>query len=165
MEGIRELGKVLEKELNLYRALLELSKAKTQVLLEGDINRLKGITGSEQALMLNLGRLEDERLKVLKNLEEPLGLKAEGATISEILARIDSGNESGLSALQQEITKVLKELDEVNSKNTMLIKKALEHINHTLGLLTSAARTGTVYGIDSEKKGSDGLSSFIDRKV
>lgn len=163
MKGLRELEKVLKEELEVYKVLFELSDSKTQALLAGDLKNIQKITGSEQTLVLTIGRLEEKRFQILRGLEQPLGIKAEKMTLSEILNRLDRDN-LNLSGLQQEITDLLTKLDETNSKNSMLIQKALSHINHTVGILTAAAGTGPTYGPNTAEE-KDNRSSFIDRKV
>ncbi|NPV42734.1 MAG: flagellar protein FlgN [Firmicutes bacterium] len=166
MVELRELAEVLKKELDIYKDILTLSERKTDIIASGDIKGLDEIVKSEESLILNIGKLEDERYNILLNLQKTNGIDANKITLSELLEKLDPEQEYNLAEIQKQISDTLSRLEKVNERNALLIKKALEHINNSLELITSAwdKETG-VYGLEKDAKTRKDVKSFLDYKV
>ena len=129
------LIEILEKESALYRDILDLSRHKTNTIVEGRVSQLEQLTGVEQKLLLNVGGLEQQREEVVDQLARLLGIPADGLNIGVAVEQAEDELKEKLIALKDEIENTLKDLKEVNDLNSELIKKSLEYIDFLLTLL------------------------------
>lgn len=163
---LKQLEEVLREELEIYEDILALSKTKTGCLVEGNVKRLDNIVRSEQVLILKIGKLEEERFRILKEISKDIEIDVDRITLTDLLNKIDTDSEHHLKEIQQKITSVLSELEKVNQTNSRLIQKSLEHINHSIKLMTSALEEDTgIYRDGSGKKDKKDVKSFVDIKL
>ena len=134
------LIEILEKESALYRDILDLSRHKTNTIVEGKISQLEQLTGVEQRLLLSVGGLEQQREEVVDQLARLLDIPADQLNISMAVKQAEDGLKERLAALKDEIENTLKDLKEVNDLNSELIKKSLEYIDFSINLIAGGRR-------------------------
>ncbi len=156
-----ELLTAMEKQLAIYRRFLVLAHEKQPVLVKGQIPELEKITKEEELLILQVGRLEEQRQSLVRSLTNHFVLSPEEVTLSEIMKRVDGETGLKFQQLLEEMSAVIKELAGVNEVNTELIKNSLDYINFSIDILTSS-RT-SMYGQDDEKP--DSGAKIFDRKI
>lgn len=163
--NIDKLLNILNAELVIYMDVLQLSKKKTDILIEGKVSELENIVKLEQTYVLNVGRLENEREKLIKEIANSSDLDAEKLNISDLVKKVDSTRVEKLTNIQSKITNVIDEIKNLNEMNSQLIKNSLEYINFSINLFSEASTTGeNNYGNkgeihDSKKK------NFFDVKL
>lgn len=115
----------LEAEIEIYNELLQVEKDKTNIIIEGNIEKLDKIMNTEQVLTMKINALEKKRMGIM----DGLGLHTE--TLREVIA-IAKNDESKARARLFKIYKDLKEctdqIKEVNGNNSILINSRLEVI-------------------------------------
>ncbi len=164
MKGLWErLIEILEKESALYRDILDLSRHKTNTIVEGKVSQLEQLTGVEQKLLLNVGGLEQQREEVVGQLARLLGIPADGLNIGVAVEQAEDGFKEKLTALKDEIENTLKDLKEVNDLNSELIKKSLEYIDFSINLIAGGPEDVTYDAKKGRDKGEG--ASFFDQKV
>lgn len=157
------LLETLNKQIKLYKRLLALALEKQPVLIKGKIPELDEITKEEELIILQVGRLEEERQALHQALANQLVLSPENLTLSELISRSGPDIGSKYKNTFKELTKVLEDLAEINQANTELIKTSLDYVNFSLNLLVNDD-TAPSYAENEEQK-RQAPAKIFDRKI
>lgn len=150
-----ELEMILEKEVTVLKDLKELSFMKTDMIINNQIQELEQTTKKEEALINEIGILEEEREKLF----DTWGLAID-TPISDVIEKIPEDNK-GLILIKDNMTEIFEELYLRNTLNNDLIKENLDWIDFNMNLVTSI-QTPQNYGKDNKKSSTN---SIFDRKV
>ncbi|SES84218.1 FlgN protein [Natronincola peptidivorans] len=163
VKSIEQLRDALQKELKMYKDILEMSKEKTVIIKLGKLKELEETTQKEQQYIRTMGTFEKIRRSIFVNIAEEMEIP-EPASLSELLLHLEDEEAEELDAIRDELLASIKRLTEVNQLNEKLIEQNLEYVNFNLELMTSSTDTGNNYGEqDTGKKKS--ISSILDIKV
>ena len=144
---MEELIRTLEAEEEKYKDLLELSKKKTPVIIEGDIQKLQKITDEEQKLVDEVSIMEQNRLTVMGDIANVLNTDVESLKLSyleEVLGKRPKERE-GLARVHDRLKATIGELMVINNQNRELIRQSLDMIDFNLSL-AKAMRTAPETG-------------------
>lgn len=158
------LLEIMGKQLNIYRSLLALALQKQPVLVKGSIDDLDRITKEEELLILQVGRLEEQRQSLHQALASRFVLSPEELTLSELIKRVDEKSGAMFQQLLAEMTEILQELADLNRNNTDLINSSLDYINFSLNVLTDADKS-PVYTEQEDGKKVPAAARIFDRTV
>lgn len=159
---VEELREVLAEELHIYEDMLELTKKKTEIITNGQINDLDNITQIENSLILKLGQFENRREKIVNNIQKQFQIEDE-LSITDILDCIEDkedGIKQEMNGMIEKLSSVLKEIKEKNDLNSLLIKDTLEYIELNINLLTSVSEQGTYNNRIKKEQTSQKISLF-----
>ena len=150
MTGLDALAATLRAEVQIIEELLELGKAKRQLMADAD--EIAAIAAKEQEMLPGLEALEKERLVLTDVISG-------GKSWEEALADLgEDGQEIG--ALVQRLAENVRRLKEVNDLNQELLRETLHFVQFSLNVLTD----DTPVTYDQSGQTSSGKSIF-DRKV
>lgn len=158
------MADILGEQALVYGGLVELSRKKQQVLVEGGTREFEAILESEQALLWRAGKLEEKRLQLQERLASEISVSAEKLSVSRLIDLIDEPMADRYRKLQSEILTSLDELGKLNQLNTRLIQRSLKYINATLELLTRLG-PGATYSPDGQPVARRLSSAVVNRKV
>ncbi len=165
MEALWEkLIDILEEEGRLYRDILDLSRHKTDTIVEGKVATLEQLTGVEHKMVMNAGRLEQQREEIVNELAGNLDIQPEQLNFTLVIEKTGEELRDRFTNYRDEIALTLKELKEVNDLNSHLIEKSLEYIDFSINLISGTSSELT-YNDKKDKKGKGGGASFFDKKV
>ena len=136
---MEELIRILTAEEEKYRYLLELSKKKTPVIIEGDIEKLQKITDEEQEIVDQVANLENDRQSVMEDIANVLNKDVKSLKLSfleEVLDKRPKEREE-LTKVHDRLKATIGELMVINSQNRELIRQSLEMIDFNLSLAKS----------------------------
>ena len=139
---IDNLISVLEQENAEYEILLELSRKKTPVIVQGDIVRLQEITDEEQNIIDRIHRLEPQREEHIHDIANVIN-KDVGQLKLENLIQMFANNpreQKALSEIHDKLHDTLALMQNVNAQNRELLNGALEMVEFDLNLLQSFKR-------------------------
>lgn len=157
-----KLLRIFNEELKAYKDLLKLASQKTEVLINADVNILDEITQVEQSIVIELGKLEEQRNKILnESFKESPEKNLNARSIADKLPKEQSGI---FSRTCEEMKAVLKELEEKNKINERLIKKALDYINFSINVLTDVGQVNPSYSSDGQSH-KQRAYNIIDKKA
>ncbi|MBW4827897.1 MAG: flagellar protein FlgN [Clostridiaceae bacterium] len=151
-----ELMDILKEQLEALKELDSIAMEKTDIIMNDEIDGLKGLTVKEEGLINKVATLELER----EHLLDSWGIGKE-TSLSTIISNIPEEKED-LEKLGEELFNVLKTIEEKNKTNNALIKDSLDWIEFNLNIMTNATIPPT-YG--NENKKSKSKNSLFDRKV
>lgn len=155
---IENLITVLQKENSEYETLLELSIAKTDVIVSGDVNALNELVMKEQSIVERIQKLEKKRTEATKDVAIVLNRKPEELTLG-VLAELLSGRKAESDALKNihdKLKNTLGKMADVNESNEALLLESIEMVDFELNLAqsfrqapTTANYSGNTYTNDS----------------
>ncbi|WP_010681198.1 flagellar protein FlgN [Acetivibrio cellulolyticus] len=145
-QKINELMDILDYEAGIYEDLLKISQNKTDVIIKGKVNELDNITKLEQSLILNMGKLEASREKLVNDLSAEVNVNPSKITITELLKHLDANQARRLESYKTNLLNTIKEIKENNELNSKLIKNSIEYINFSINIISSAPAADNNYG-------------------
>jgi hypothetical protein len=161
---IDELIDVLNKESVLYEDILKMSGSKTDIIVQGKVSDLESITRIEQALILQIGKLENEREKIADRLAKQLKVEPSEITVTKLSKYLPKGDASRLKACCIKFGSTIKSLSDTNGLNSKLIRNSLDYIDFSLNIFSNAGSANNLYSNlgqtnDSKKR------NFFDMKL
>lgn len=136
---------VLEVQYRLHQEILELSRSKTDIIVEGRIQDLDKIVKMEQSLIIQIGKLENKREELLKELAERLNVSVEDLNLKNLAKRMDPHKSKQIMDIGKRFEELTGEQKKFNQLNSSLIKKNLEFIAFSLEVLTQDRSSGNIY--------------------
>ncbi|MCX7746381.1 MAG: flagellar protein FlgN [Clostridia bacterium] len=161
---IHELIQILSNESKIYEDILNISKNKTSIIVEGKVNELEKIVKLEQSLVLQIAKLESQRETLIYKISKAMGVKPGELTISELIKKVGREYAEKLKFTQETLAKTIKEIGTNNEVNSKLIKNSLEYINFSLNIVANVGNSDNNYGVDAEKN-SGKTKNFFDLKI
>lgn len=155
---------VLNKETAMYEGILKLSKNKTDVIVKGKVTELESITKLEQTMILQLGKLEEEREKLVDAIAGELNMKASDVTLAGLEKLFPKEQADQLKACHNKFPSLVKDLGEANVLNSKLIRNSLDYIDFSINILTGAGAINNNYGYSGQSSDSK-KRNFFDMKL
>ncbi|MBP2636916.1 MAG: FlgN protein [Firmicutes bacterium] len=155
---------ILNQTLQIYQALLQISRQKRETLIAADPQTLDQLTKQEEMLIIEAGKLEKQRQPIMQELAAALGITLNDVTLSTLVQYADDETAAELEEISEEFLDITAELTQLNELNEKLIKQSLEYINYNINVLSQTAAESTY-----APQGQDGpgkIGRFIlDKKV
>jgi flagellar biosynthesis/type III secretory pathway chaperone len=161
---VKKLIELLDKEAAIYEGLLRLSREKTDIIVQGKVTELEGITKVEQSMILQLAKLEENREKLVEMLSEELGINADDITVTELEKALPKDQSKELAECREKMTGIFRDIKNSNDLNTKLIKSSLDYIDFSVNILSNAGSSGDLYG-KSGQSNDPGKRNFFDVKL
>ena len=163
---VKTVIEILGKEYDYYKDMLELSKSKKKIIVEGKVAELDKIVKLEQNMIFNIGQLERKREEEVAKLCKALELNSNKVNISELMQVLQPEQKKRLENVQGRLLEVLSELKAVNDVNGQLLEQSLEYIDYSINLLAGAGmETGSLYEDIGKNKGKKSDKNIFDTKV
>lgn len=156
----------LSEILDLYQAILALSKQKREVLVAAKAQELEAVTKREEMLILQTGKLDAQRESIIQEIGTAFGLKADEITLEKTKQLADAETAKKIELLSSQFDQLLNELVPLNKTNTQLIQQALTYINYSINVLAQNT-SGPTYapkGLSAEKTTAPARALF-DAKI
>lgn len=158
------LVSLMSEIVEIYQAIVAISRQKKKALVSADVKELSQLTKQEEALILQIGKLEAARERIVGDLASVYALKTEELNLSK--AKELAGGEVSvqLEDLERQLVAITSELAPLNKLNTKLIQQSLNYINYNLNLLTQTP-AGTNYAAKGSGETAPRTKALIDAKV
>lgn len=159
LDKVYELKKILLEENEIYKKVLELSNKKTDCIASDNIEEIQKINLQEEELIQDAKKVEARRELVISKMEQELNIDKVD-DITSLLDNIKNYDlKKELQGARNELVETLTQLKVTNELNNTLIKDALEYINLSLNLMTSATNEG-MYGRNAQEPETQNRSFF-----
>jgi len=162
--NIDRLLRLLKNEYEIYQEILELSKTKKQIIVDGNIKDLDEMTKQEQKMIKIIIGFEKERSALVDKIERDLGI-GQVQNITELTAYFEADQQQELNQIKDGLASVVKELGDQNEFNSKLIGQSLEIIDFNMNLLSSSHNQHAGYGSDADEMDVNRKSNLFDVKV
>jgi len=157
---------ILTKEYDYYKDMLELSKSKKKIVIEGKVAELDKIVKLEQNMIMNIGQLERKREEEVAKLSKALNLNSSQLTITELAKVLRPELKKGLEDIQDKLKETFSKLKAINDVNGKLIEQSLEYIDYSINLIAgSGMETGSLYEDIGKSKNKQSKKNIFDTKV
>lgn len=136
---MENLISILEEEGKAYEGLLELSKQKTPIIVEGDLEGLQKITDEEQNIVAVIHRLDSSREEVTKDIANVLNKDVATLKLADIVGMLSARpkEQQQLAAAHDRLKEAVGQMKKVNEQNRELIQSSLEMVEFDLHLIQS----------------------------
>ena len=129
----------LDMQINEYETLLELSKKKTPIIVEGDIDKLTKITDEEQDVVDRIATLDAKRVEITKDIANVINTDVESLKLSVLIGILERrpAEQAKLSDIIDRLTSVVNDVKLINNNNRELINHSIEMVEFDLNLFKS----------------------------
>jgi len=165
VKSVDGLLDILIKECGLYGDLYDLSRKKSEIIVDGDVDALTRVLSVEQQLVIELGHLENQREKVIEEWALSVGVDPQRATLSEIIPFLNGDTKGRIEKVWNELSEMVSQLRQTNDLNGTLIKNNLEYIDFSIKLLAGQDEAGTVYSKGGKAPVKQQNRNLFDRKA
>lgn len=131
-----DLLKVLREMLRIYQAILTLSQQKKQILIAAKAHELETVTKQEEILIVQVGKLEDLREKLVAEMLAAYGIKDGEVSFAELKKIAKPEIVEQLERFTEEFGDIMAKMVPLNKLNTELIQQALRMINYNINILS-----------------------------
>ena len=134
------LIKTLEAEVEVYNELVRVETDKTNIIVEGNIEKLDKIMNSEQVITMKINGLEKKRMGIMD------GLGLHNKTLREVIAiaKNDGNKTRGrLFKIYKDLKESTDKIKQINEQNQILIKSRLKVITDFTDYVQSAVSPNT----------------------
>jgi flagellar biosynthesis/type III secretory pathway chaperone len=134
VENLMELESILVRQFRSLQDLIEKTRLERKLLLSGD-NTIMRVVEDKEALLDQLGLIEDNRRKLVQNLSLAKGLHSESTSIGELLPYLQEDIAERISRLIEGITTLAVQARDLNRANQALSSTKLEWLKATQSFL------------------------------
>jgi len=133
--NIAELIEILDDQNKIYGALIDVSKEMKLYIEKNDVKELDMLVKVESALTMKFSLLENRRKSMSKNIRTEYDIPEDSFNMTELKKYLNKSEADKMEETQQSLIKSMKELDQINSSNSMLVRSRLDWIDLSLKIL------------------------------
>ena len=134
-EIIQELITILDKELALYRRLLQLLREEKKIMVDYSIDDLGRSNMEKETIGLKLRLLEESRLMLMKRLSPYIDKEPEEITLDDLCEKAEDPLASEIAARRTALKAEIAGVREHNERNRALALHSLSHIQGMINLV------------------------------
>jgi len=142
---LNALSDCVDRQLNLYRKLLDLFSAERSAVLASDLEELNRVLLDKELLLQNIRNAEHLRRQTAHEMAVLLEIDEASLTISQLGERIDEPYASKIKRKGARLQALIDEIQVVSARNRSLCLQALQFVSGSIKLLTALARPNPVY--------------------
>lgn len=164
--ALNQLLAVLDEQAKIVADLATLGQKKAQALVSGSLDELDILLRGEQALVWQLGKLEEQRFTHQSAVAMQMGIHPGQLTLERLLSAVPGEYTDRCQSLAQRYSRSARTLTKVNHLNTELIQQAMAYVDFSLQLLGGRGpATGQVYSARGERGLHGGPLRRLDNRV
>lgn len=165
IQTLNQLLTVMEEQLKVMSDLTALSKKKSQILVDGQMDQLDILLRGEQALIYQMGRLEERRFQLQLELAGQLDIHASQLTLDHLLKSITSEHQDRCKKIAEQYTGVARDLNQSNQLNAELIQQAMAYVDFSLQFLGASAPSSAKTYSSKGQRPTDGKLRRLDNRA
>jgi len=135
----------LDRQLILYRQLLDLFLIERDAIMASDLEALNRVVMDKETLLQTIRREELCRVEVGEALAAQLGMAPEELNISRICAKVNEACASTIKRKRGKLQALLDEIQIESGRNRSLCLQALQFVSGSIKMLTNLTRPNQVY--------------------
>lgn len=165
-QSLNQMLTVMEEQTKIMSDLIALSRKKSEALVESKLEELDLLLRGEQALIWQMGRLEERRFQLQVEVARQLNLHPSQLTLERLLQSVPSDFQQKCQTVAEQYGASARELSEVNQLNTELIQQSMAFVDFSLQLLGARGPAAAqVYSPRGHRNGQDGKLRRLDNRV
>lgn len=155
-KSVEQLALTLNKEEEIYREILQLSKKKRAAIKDQRISELETLASEEQGLVITLFKLEEIREKVVDLVLRENNLEFV-ENVSQLMQFLPSDERKLVSDAKDRLLVLVKNVADETRFNAKLLEEKINLVNYNIELLTQIST-------DSGKYTKDAMDDQVERK-
>ena len=142
---LKELLKLLEDEIEIFRSLLPVFKKEKEAVLGSDLDELNITLAKKEKLLFNMRSLEKERTHVMNKLAESLELSPDELTLKKLARSVKKPYSIHIKNSGLQLIKLTEKISHVNNANRGMFAHSLNFVKGALTLLQNVIAPSQVY--------------------
>jgi len=159
-----DLLKVLREMLSVYQGILTLSQQKHDILIAAKSHELETVTKQEEMLIIEVGKLEDIRGKIVGEMMAAYGMKDGEVSLAELKKIAKPEIVEQLEMFGEKFGSIMAAMVPLNQQNTELIQQALRFVNYNINLLSQTV-VGPTYAAKGQAEKQTIQRTVFDARV
>ncbi|HYF93336.1 MAG TPA: flagellar protein FlgN [Symbiobacteriaceae bacterium] len=156
----------MEEQVKIMSDLSALSQKKSLLLVDGNLDELDILLRGEQALIWQMGKLEERRLRLQAEIAAEMRIHPGQLTLERLVADVPSELAPRCQNVAETYGQTAKRLMEVNQLNTELVQQAMAYVDFSLQLLGARGpATAQVYSPQGYRDQRDAKLRRLDNRV
>ncbi len=164
-KAYKNLADVLEDEVKVYRAMLDLVRREKDVLIAANITELEECNQAKEAMVLKVRGLERIREKAARELGAVVGLTSDNPRLLDLASKMLDPESSKLRSVHSTLDLLVRRIKDLNSANEELIQSSLKAVNGALGAIKQTLQPKTTYAASGEVKQNEVAGHFVSKEV
>ncbi|TCT14013.1 FlgN protein [Natranaerovirga pectinivora] len=155
---IEELINTLSEELDSYNQILEVTNAKTDIIIRGDVSALQEITEKEQNIAGRLARLEKKRESHIEDISLVININSKELSLTKLveLLKGQEKERKELMDINNQLKETIEELQNRSEQNKALINQSLDLIDFTINAIRTSRVAPQTAGYENKGKAFEG---------
>ena len=162
---LNQLLSLLEGETDLYRSLLSVLQDEKKAVVDSEVSRLNETSKEKENLLLKIRILEEQRLRTLETLSEPLGYPPRDLTLTKLSQIVADPFSSGFKDCYSKLSSLTQSIQEINQSNRGLLIHSVELIKGSLTLLNNLKGSTPVYYRTGEIQMGDQSGKVVSGRI
>jgi len=142
---LKELLKLLEDEIEIFRSMLPVFKKEKEAVLTSDLNELNKASAEKAKLFFNMCSLEKKRTHVMNKLAESLEVLPDELTLTKLAQSVKEPYSIRLKNCGYQLLKLTKNISNANTGNKGMFAHSLNFVKGALTLLRNIIAPGQIY--------------------
>ncbi len=144
-KALTSLNDCIDRQLILYRKLLDLFLVERRAILESDLEALNRIVTDKETVLQRIRREEFHRKQIADQIAVQLQLDSEEMTVTRLSKRVGEPHASKLKKRGGKLQELIDTIQIESERNRSLCLQALQFINGSLKMLTTLTHPNQVY--------------------
>jgi flagellar biosynthesis/type III secretory pathway chaperone len=140
-----QLVALMEKQAQSYDSMRSALRDEKERIINIDLQGLAETDQRKQSLLGKIGRLEEDRINLMKDFSKILKISIQGLTVRKLMAYTRGEDKDRLSKSREALLDLAGEIRRMNQFNKLLISHSLELIVGSYSFLSHLAAPDTVY--------------------
>lgn len=163
---LNQLLALMDEQVKVMADLSALSRKKSQVLVDGKMEDLDVLLRGEQALIWQMGRLEERRFQVQMVVAAQAGVHPSQLTLERLVRTVSPEDANRCKEIAERYGETARELVQVNQLNTELIQQSMAYVDFSLQLMgATSPAAAQVYSPKGPRTGPDGKLRRLDNRI
>jgi len=152
--SVKDLLQTMDQLNQIHESLLELSKLKTDILVQNQVVQLNQIVNKENSLMKQITKLDLQRIDNISQFLLQKGYKPNAKiTVDDLTKLVFKAEEKLLlKGAQEKLLGTIEQLKELNQLNQKLIEQSLAYIEYSMDLVLGPPEDEMVYRNPSQQQ-------------
>jgi flagellar biosynthesis/type III secretory pathway chaperone len=142
---LKSLNDCIDRQLNLYRKLLDLFLVERHAILSSKLEELNAVVMDKEGLLQKIRNEELKRRQVCDDIAERLGMASGPLTITRLSEQIDAPCAAETIHRGKQLQSLIDEIQVESERNRSLCLQALQFVNGSIKLLTTLSHPNQVY--------------------
>ncbi len=147
-KSVEQLVLTLNKEEEIYREILNLSKRKRVAIKEQKMSELEALATEEQGLVITLFKLEEIREKVVDLVLRENNLEFV-ENVTQLMQFLPTDERKLVSDAKNKLLVLVKNVADENRFNSKLLEEKINLVNFNIDLLTQLSSENAQYTKDA----------------